>query len=150
MQQRRRGTATLWGRLAVLSVFASGFLTMHGFLAVSASADVHVANAHHVAGEPTAHAAAAPQATLAAAPSAAEGDIGAAPAQPSPAEHHDLVAGCVVALVGTGLVGLALLSLRRSSTTQTRSGLVSAPVQAIRAATARWSPPRVALCVIRV
>jgi len=112
--------------VVVLLVFAAGFFTMHGFLAVSASAAAHAAPKHAVVtGGPT-------------------------PEQPGPAEHHELVAGCVVALVGIGLAGIALLSLRRSRTDGARHGFVSEVVRAIGPSAARWSPPRVALCIIRV
>lgn len=130
---------TRWGRLTVLFVFAAGFFTMHGFLAVSASADTR----HH--GQQHASATAAVQAASAGA------DANPVRDRPEPAEHHDLVAGCVVALVGVALAGLALLSLRRRCwSAEDRGGLVPQVVLAIGLSAVRWSPPRVALCVIRV
>jgi hypothetical protein len=131
-------------------LLASGFLTMHGFLAVSASADVHVSHPQQAVGDSSTHALAGPVGTSAATASAAEVGVGAAHHQPSPADHHDVIAGCVVALVGIGLAGLALLTLRRPTVVQDLRSLVTDKVQLIGVPTARWSPPRVALCVIRV
>lgn len=140
----------LWGRLAVMLLLASGFLTMHGFLAVSASADVQVSHPQQAVADPSTHASAGPVGTLAATASAAEVGVGAAHHQPSPADHHDVVAGCVVALVGIGLAGLALLSMRRPALVGHVRSLVTDTVRWIGLPTAGWSLPRVALCVIRV
>lgn len=108
----------------MLLVFAAGFLTMHGFFAVSEAADPHATQHAVVIDEPD---------------------------PVAPAEHHDLVVGCVVALVGIGLTGLALLSLRRSPVIEKWQQAVAAVVPLITGpSAARWSPPRVALCVIRV
>lgn len=142
---------TRWGRLVVLLVFAAGFLTMHGFFATSASADTHASNPYTAAdlgtheADAAAGAAPGPDAAL-----SAEARLGHTPDRPGPAEHHDLVAGCVVALVGIALAGLVLLSLRRSWTAADRAAPVSTELRAIGSSAARCSPPRVALCVIRV
>ncbi|MGJ7440626.1 hypothetical protein [Aquipuribacter sp. MA13-6] len=151
----RGGTVTRWGRLLVLLVFAAGFFTMHGFLAVSASAHTHLGQQHGLATDVLSHTDAtaggpAPSGVAAAHPGATGAVLTLAPGRPEPAEHHDLVAGCVVALVGVGLAGLALLLLRRRTAGEDLRTPASGSIGLIGPSAAWWSPPRVALCVIRV
>ncbi len=153
-----------WAHLGVLLVFAAGFFTMHGFLAISAHADIH-GQQHQVAttlptntaahtevqpGPQTGGAEFGPSAAIEAHVGAGSTDLGHAPDRPTPAEHHDLAAGCVVALVGVALAGVALLLLSRSSTVEHLRICVCDVVQGVSVLASRWSPPRVALCVIRV
>lgn len=144
---RARVLLSPFRRLVVLFVFLTGFSTMHGFLAVSASADPHqprtVAASEH-------HADAAPsnRVSPADAPPATRG----APAPPGPAEHHDLLAGCVVALVGTAVLALALLLQQDRRSWSTRS-LWRAAVGVRHRVSIRVPgppPPFAALCVIQV
>lgn len=155
----------LWGRLVVLLVIAAGFFTMHGFLAVSAAADTHPTH-HGVTSSPGIQAGDAAAGTRLSgtgmsrigmsgpdyvdAATEVSAGAGTAPEGPEPAGHSDLLEGCVLALVGLGLAGLALLSLRRPWAVNVRNQFGSSYRQAIRPSEARWSPPRVALCVIRV
>lgn len=153
LREGRGGRVTRWAHLGVLLVFAAGFFTMHGFLAVSASAGIHLGQQHGVASTVVTHVDAAAEESRAAGPASVGGastDLGHAPDRPAPAEHHDLAAGCVVALVGVALAGLTLLLLRRSTTVEHLRIRVSDVVQGVGVSASRWSPPRVALCVIRV
>jgi len=152
----RRGPSqdqvALVSRLAVLLVVTAGFFLMHGFLAVSASADTH--GAHSGVEQPVEHG--VEQLTVSASPMHATSAVHlqpGAPAPPAPAEHHDLVAGCVVALVGIAVIALASLLLRRG-----RPGVVG-PLGRAAHVVRPWvaerapglpPPPRIALCVIRV
>ncbi len=139
-----------WAHLGVLLIFAAGFFTMHGFLAVSAQAGTPPGQQHGVPGTVVTHVdAAAGHSGVAEPRGGASTDLGHAPHRPAPAEHHDLAAGCVIALVGVALAGLALL-LRRSGTTADLQVETSGVVANIYVSASRWSPPRVALCVIRV
>lgn len=134
-------------------MFAAGFFTMHGFLAVSASVGTHLGQQHGVASTLVTHVDTAAEQSGAAGPAPAGGAstvLGHDPDRPAPAEHHDLAAGCVVALVGVALAGIALLLLRRSTTVGDLRVRVSDVVQGVGVSASRWSPPRVALCVIRV
>lgn len=149
----------------VLFVFAAGFFTMHGFLAVSASADLHgshdvpAAQAHEASPGAdtsvgrigaTSTAAAVHEAELPSAIQASVVSPAGQPDPPAPAEHHDVVAGCVVALVGITVIALALLSWFGVRGPVIATSFASPTVQQVRSVMSRWSPPRIALCVIRV
>jgi len=149
--RRRRATrAADAARLGVLSLLLAGFLSMHGFLAVSAASVSHdpaSATVH-------AHATVPAHATGAVAPGPVVAD---GPAEPgssphTPVDHHGVLAGCVVALVGVALLTLGVLSsLRRRPLLMGRIDRLAATVRhVVVAGPVGWSLPRISLCVIRV
>ncbi|MFC3688889.1 hypothetical protein [Aquipuribacter hungaricus] len=153
---------TLPGRLALLVVLVAGFLTMHGFFAVSAGADeqstgtVSAESGVSVSGgHAWGHPADPVMTTLVDAPAAGDtpqpGSNGAPPPSPHPADHHDLLAGCVVALVGIAVLTLAHLLSRRGPLVVGRSRVTVARVVSwVGDHAPAPPPPRIALCVIRV
>lgn len=154
---------TLPGRLALLVVLVAGFLTMHGFFAVSAGADAHsttAMSAESSASAPDGHSSAhlagtVTASTLLMSPAAGDarqpGANGALPPSPHPAEHHDLLAGCVVALVGIAVLALAHLLARHRPLGAGRPPVTLARVLIwVGDHAPALPPPRIALCVIRV
>ena len=142
---------------AVLTLLLAGFLSMHGFFAVSSPA-------HATAPTVGTHPAAAGHDWSAQ-------DVGVLPLGPAaghvstplpapsgggghaPLDHHDVLMGCVVALVGVTALGLASLLLPRVRSA--RAGRAR-PAPAFRpSALAGALPrpsglPRIAFCVLRV
>lgn len=154
---------TLPGRLALLVVLAAGFLTMHGFFAVSAGADAHSSAAMSVEssasapdGHSSAHSAGSMMAsTLPMSPAAGDapqaGSNGAPAPSPHPADHHGLLAGCMVALVGVAVLTLAhLLARRRPLGVGQPPRVVPRVVSWLGDHAPALPPPRIALCVVRV
>ena len=152
----QRPALTRLGRGAVLAVLLAGFLSMHGFFAVSSPAHSTTAATSGMQTAADGHGTSAGDAlgvgavaghTSAALPGPGSGGH-------APLEHHDVLMGCVVALVGgaaLGVLALLLLTLYRpthdgSARRAPGSGLPLLDV--VR----RSLPglPRIALCVIRV
>ena len=129
-------------------VLAAGFLTMHGFFAVSAGADAHVPTTSvpavsvedaHASGHPAAGGPVLQVSTGAPSPS------------PHPADHHGLLAGCVVALVGVAVLALTHLLVRRRPLGAARlTRNVTRVVSWVGDHAPALPPPRIALCVVRV
>ncbi len=161
----RAGAAPQSRRLAVLLLVGLGFLTMHGFVAsagpatAAASSLPAVAAASHdgdrtsslvestgeVAGGHGTVLSAGPTAGAGAPPEAGDGT------GHEPADHSDLMAGCVLALVGVAGLALAVAALRRRGLLGVDGLMRRVQVVAESFATApilTSSPHR--LCVMRV
>lgn len=84
-------------------------------------------------------------------PDAGSGPAG--PGAPGPVEHHDVVAGCVVALVGVAVLSAVAAQVLRGRT-HGRGGPTGVAVGRVRTATVGpvpgLPPPRLTLCVIQV
>lgn len=152
---------TCRGRLALLVVLAAGFLTMHGFFAVSAGADVHgpatavPVEDVHPAGHPAGAPGLAMSSTLATSPATGDAafQVSTTPPAPSPhpADHHDVLAGCVVALVGVAVLALAHMFARRGPLAARRlPRTVPRVLPWVGDHAPALPPPRIALCVVRV
>lgn len=143
-------------------VLVAGFLTMHGFFAVSAGADTHITTAASAESSPfapdgdhSAHSTGQMSASTLPMSDAAEdapqaGSDGAPSESPHPAEHHGLLAGCVVALVGIAVLTLAQLLARRVTLVVGRPASVARVLSWVGDHAPALPPPRIALCVIRV
>lgn len=153
-------------RLAVLFVLAVGFFSMHGFVAVSAAADLHAAHATPAGGpeggadphgmaEGDRGSGAAATASRSTDPIVSSAAAGGAPEErdlPGPAEHHGVLAGCVVALVGVAvlLVTLHFVQGRHRRERAARLRPVGLARHALSGPALGLPPPRLRLCVIRV
>lgn len=139
---RSVSSVTRRARVCVLLVLAAGFFTMHGFLAVSASAGTQ-AHAH------AAQDIAVQQVAADLSHDVGQGPTGS-PGDPEPTQH-DVLMGCVVAVVGIAVLSLATLSLRhRAGWGSWINQLRAVPLKHLPSRHPSWSSPRIALCVIRV
>jgi len=141
---RRAIRATDATRVVVLPLILAGFLAMHGFLAVSSASGSHDPAPSVV----PAHAMAA----VTPGPAGDDGPLEPGPGGHAPLDHHGVLAGCVVALVGVALLSVRVLStLRRRPLLTGRTDRLAAAVRhVVVAGPVGWSLPRVSLCVIRV
>lgn len=150
-------------RLVIVLLVLVGFLTMHGFLAFSASGP-SAASSHAAVmtsgdqeswgdgvdrGTP-AHGAVQTPGTAIPSDAGVAAALSGAPGH-EPGDHSDVLAGCVLALVGVVGITLAVAALRRRGVLVTggafcRGQLLAAPLLA--APTLAPSPYR--LCVLRV
>jgi len=128
----------------VLSLLLAGFLSMHGFLAVSSASVSH----DSVPSPVPAHAMGA----VAPGPAVDDGPAEPGSGGDAPVDHHGVLAGCVVAFVGVALLTLAVMSsLRRRPLLTGRIDRLAATVRhVVVAGPVGWSLPRFSLCVIRV
>lgn len=150
-------------RLVVVLLVLVGFLTMHGFLAFSASGPV-AASSHAAVmaggdqgfwgggvdlGTPG-HGAVQPRGTAIPSDAGVVAALGGAPGH-EPGDHSDVLAGCVLALVGVVGVTLAVAALRRWGVLVTggafRRGQLLA---ALSLTTPSLAPTPYRLCVMRV
>jgi hypothetical protein len=137
------GRASTAGRVAALVLLLAGLLGMHGFADLVGPSTTDGHRTEHVAGAMHDHGAPASQAETTSAVGSGGGTHG------HPDLVHDLLMGCVLALVGVAAVAL----LRRAPHSGASAGAWSDP-QVGRLAAALPPPPgpplRLTLCVQRV
>ena len=92
-------------RLAVMFLVLAGFLTMHGFLATSESQGVIPDGAGHLMSGAGVDGSGSPVEALNAAPDGGQ--------EHGPQDHSEVLAGCVLALVGVVGLALGVAALRR-------------------------------------